>query len=66
MRRPGAGGRGELATRLRDAVAGAATGTELVMAVRWHLRAALKVEPRGSAFIPTMRTLVRELGRLLR
>ncbi|MFY9345879.1 MAG: hypothetical protein WAT39_25530 [Planctomycetota bacterium] len=51
---------------MRDAVAGAATGTELVMAVRWHLRAALKVEPRGSAFIPTMRTLVRELGRLLR
>lgn len=60
-----AGGERGLASELRDAVAAASTGTELVMAVRWRLRQALAAGT-AAAFAAAMRELVQRLDRLLR
>ncbi len=60
-----AGGQPGLATELRDAVAAASTGPELVMAVRWRLRQALAAGT-AAGFAAAMRELVQRLDRLLR
>jgi hypothetical protein len=60
-----AGGERRLAADLRDAVAAASTGTELVMAVRWRLRQALAAGTAAPC-AAAMRELGQRLDRLLR
>jgi hypothetical protein len=51
------------ARSIREAIAAGSTATEILMAVRWHLRT---ISPRGSATAAQVRALIAAIDDVLR
>ncbi|HEY3322528.1 MAG TPA: hypothetical protein VGP72_18850 [Planctomycetota bacterium] len=60
-----ASGHGEWKTRIDDAIAGGATGTEILMALRWTLRQMLKQRGLRPEVKPLAKEAIAEISKRL-